>query len=1053
MHTEPQPEQSPTQDSTLELDALRQRVEQLTSWVVHWQQAEADKTRLLVLEREQRLLAESLVEATAALTSRTSQDEVLDLILDHAQRLVPCAAANVMLLEGDVLGVVRQRGYQSFGCEEFIAHFAEPLQQLPLEAEVIRSSQPLVLSDTHACPDWVIYPSGAWIRSHLAVPICVQGQVLGLLQLDSDVPGQFTLADAQRLTPLANVAAVALENARLIEASQRQAQQLEALVQVAGDISGLRDLDTLLHQIVEWAIQLLDGSAGSLFLLRPEQDILEETVIIGEANVQPGATRQRGQGLTGKVWETGQPLIVEDYGEWPGRVEQPVDMRGMTVLAVPVQSGDQFLGVLAVDAPRQRRRFSAADATLLGQLATQAAIAIQNSRLFEASQRQAQRLQVLAEITRDLTALHDLDQLLSTIVERAMQLLGGRSGNIFLLRPELGVLEEVIAIGSQPTHTRKERRPGEGLSGKVWEIGQPLIVADYASWPGRLPDSHPAPNLTVVSVPICWGDQFLGVLDVGADNRQRHFTQADADLLQQLASQAAIAIHNARLITQLEQHIGQVQLIMDTVPDGMVLLDNTCRVVMANPAGRRYLADLAQAAVGDQLDHLADQSIGDFLATVAEPLPREVTIPDTTSDQRERVRVFQVTARPLQAGNPPDGWVLIIREVTRERELHQRAEEQERLAALGQLAAGIAHDFNNILQVIIGFAELSLLRGDASDQVKRDLERISQQGQRAGQLVRQLLDFARRSVSVKQTLDVQAFLEGMLKWLRRAIPEHIRISLEVRPGRYLVSADSGQLEQALTNLAVNARDAMPEGGELRLRLTRLVRQPDQPPPAGCPDLPVGDWVALALSDTGVGIAPDVLPHIFEPFFTTKPVGKGTGLGLAQVFGIVKQHMGYIGVVSQPGRGTTFTIYLPSVPDGSTSDARPIDQVPLPLGQGQLIMLVEDDDIVREATQSMLEYLNYRVLAVSDGQAALDAYARHADEISLVLTDLTMPELSGLALAQQLRAKHPEAKLLAMTGYAMDIGQPELQTSAFVAWLSKPLDIGQLALALHRVIGA
>lgn len=1052
MDADPQAQQTLTQDAAQQIRVLKEQITHLSALVTHWQQAEADKARLLVLEREQRLLAESLVEATTALTSRTSQDQVFDLILDHAQRLVPCAATNVMLLDGDVLRVVRQRGYQAFGCDKFVDHLSEPLPRLPLEAQIVRSAQPLVVPDTRAAPDWVVYPGTSWIRSHLAVPICLQEQVLGLLELDSDVPGHFTLADAQRLAPLANVAAVALENTRLLEASQRQAQQLEALVQVARDMSALRDLDTLLRQIVEWAVQLLDGTAGSLFLLRPEQDRLEGIIVTGTHNAQPGAIRKRGQGLSGKIWETGQPLIVDDYGQWPGRQEQPVDMTGVGVVGVPIRWGDQFLGVLTVDAPNKQRRFNRTDAALLSQLATQAAIAIHNARLFEATQRQAHQLQVLAEITRDLTALHDLDVLLNTIVERAMQLLGGHSGNIFLLRPELGVLEEVITVGDQTTHPTKVRRPGEGLSGKVWQAGQPMIVADYGSWPGRLPGSPPAPYLTVVSVPIRWGEEFLGVLDVAADNRQRRFTQADADLLQQMASQAAIAIHNARLITQLEQHVSQVQLIMDTVPDGMVLLDNTGRVVMANPAGLRHLSDLARATVGDHLSHLGDQLIEDLLTTAQEPLPREVTIPASDAEQAGRPRVFEVTTRPLQGAELRGGWVLIIREVTRERELHQRAEEQERLAAVGQLAAGIAHDFNNILQVIIGFAELLLLRGEVSDSVKRDLERISQQGQRAGQLVRQLLDFARRSVSIRQTLDMQAFLEGILKWLRRAIPEHIRIQLEVTPGRYLVSADSAQLEQALTNLAVNARDAMPEGGELRLRLTHLFLQPGQPPPDGCPDLPAGDWITLAVSDTGVGIAPDVLPHIFEPFFTTKPIGKGTGLGLAQVFGIVKQHMGYIGVVSQPGRGTTFTVYLPSLRESSEAGSQPADREQMPLGHGQLIMLVEDDDIVREATQSMLEYLNYRVLPVSDGHTALDTYACHADEIALVLTDMTMPELSGLALAEKLRANYPEAKLLAMTGYAMDVREPELQASGFLGWLSKPLDIGELAHAIHRATG-
>jgi two-component system cell cycle sensor histidine kinase/response regulator CckA len=248
--------------------------------------------------------------------------------------------------------------------------------------------------------------------------------------------------------------------------------------------------------------------------------------------------------------------------------------------------------------------------------------------------------------------------------------------------------------------------------------------------------------------------------------------------------------------------------------------------------------------------------------------------------------------------------------LTELKETQARIVQQERLVAVGQLAAGIAHDFNNILTAILGFAKLIEMSPDTPDSVKKDIIAIGCAGQRAAYLVRQILDFSRKSIRQPQQLDLASFVQNTVEYFRRTMPENIHISVEIEPGEYLLNADPVQLQQVLTNLAVNARDAMPKGGRLTIQLSRRNLRPGDSLPCEYLETPSGKWVVLSVSDTGIGIPAEVLPHIFEPFFTTKGVGEGSGLGLAQVYGIVRQHEGCLDVSSHEDQGATFTIYLP-----------------------------------------------------------------------------------------------------------------------------------------------
>jgi PAS domain S-box-containing protein len=337
----------------------------------------------------------------------------------------------------------------------------------------------------------------------------------------------------------------------------------------------------------------------------------------------------------------------------------------------------------------------------------------------------------------------------------------------------------------------------------------------------------------------------------------------------------------------------------------------------------------------------------------------------------------------------------------------------QKMEAIGRLAGGVAHDFNNLLTAIMGYGELIQNRLSATDPVRKEVEEICKAADRAHGLTRQLLAFSRKQVLELKALNLNGVLGEMDKLLRRLIGEDVELATELAPDLALVKVDHGQIEQVLFNLAVNARDAMPNGGRLTIR-TRNATVTEKIT-RGNASVPPGDYVALSVSDTGHGMSEYVQAHIFEPFFTTKEVGKGTGLGLSMVYGIIQQSSGFIMFESSPGRGTTFTIYLPRAVGDAASlvKKKPAEA----RGGSETILLVEDEEVVRKLAQRILADQGYTLLTASSGTEALELCERHLKPINMMLTDIVMPQISGRALAQRLQATYPNMKVLYMSGYA------------------------------------
>jgi PAS domain S-box-containing protein len=377
----------------------------------------------------------------------------------------------------------------------------------------------------------------------------------------------------------------------------------------------------------------------------------------------------------------------------------------------------------------------------------------------------------------------------------------------------------------------------------------------------------------------------------------------------------------------------------------------------------------------------------------------------------------------------------------------QQLRQAQKLEAVGQLAGGVAHDFNNLLTVVSGYSELMLRRLDPNHPHHAHLQEIQAVADRGAGLVRQLLAFSRRQVLQPQVLDLNTLVGNLEKMLRRLIREDIELSFDLAPDLGQVRADPGQVEQVLLNLSVNARDAMPQGGTLLLQ-TRNEKL-DEIYAARHGVVEPGAYVLLAVSDTGIGMDAATQARIFEPFFTTKAPGQGTGLGLATVYGIVKQSEGYIWVYSEPGKGTTFKVYLPRIEAEVAQVAR--EELPQAEGRGETLLLVEDEKALRDLAVLILRESGYVVLAAGRGDEALELAARHSGPIHLLLTDMVMPGMNGRALADQLRARRPELKVVYMSGYAEKIAEQQEELPAGAAFLQKPFRSSALLLKVRQVL--
>ncbi len=506
------------------------------------------------------------------------------------------------------------------------------------------------------------------------------------------------------------------------------------------------------------------------------------------------------------------------------------------------------------------------------------------------------------------------------------------------------------------------------------------------------------------------------------------------------------------LQSYLEQHAKLLPALLDSAAQAIIGVDQRGRIVLANARTEQMFgygrAELQGASIELLLPESARESHTRHRAEYfASPRVRPMGIGMDLSGRRKDGEIFPVEVS-LSYLDTMEGRFAIafISDTSPRKRLEEQLLHAQKMEAVGRLAGGVAHDFNNLLTVILGYERMLLEELPEGSPLRDYAEEVLKAGDRAAELVNQLLAFSRRQMMQPRVVDLNLLLRESEKMLRRLIGEDIKLNVLLSPEAGNIRVDPGHLQQIVFNLAVNARDAMPQGGKLTIE-TAPAHLDEEYARTHAGVVP-GEYVMIGISDTGHGMDAETKRHMFEPFFTTKGQGKGTGLGLATVYGIVKQSGGDIWVYSEPGQGTTFKLYFPRVNENPEQIAA---HVPAALRGTETVLVVEDEAGVRDLIAAQLRQLGYTVLAAADGHEAIRLSGEHSGPIPMLLTDVVLPELSGRQVAEQLRAARPEMKVIYLSGYTENAVVHHGVLDPEVDFLGKPFSQRALAKKLREVL--
>ncbi len=669
--------------------------------------------------------------------------------------------------------------------------------------------------------------------------------------------------------------------------------------------------------------------------------------------------------------------------------------------------------------------------------------------------KQSEALQsALYRIAEKTSSAEDLEEFYTAIHAIVGELMYARNFYIALHDPVTQLLsfpyfvdEEEPCPGPQPL--------GRGLTEYVLRTGEPLLaspqVFDHLVAAGKV-ESVGAPSLDWLGVPLKSGSRTFGVLVVQSYTERVRFAEKEKEILTFVSQHVASAIEHKRHQEALRQSEARYRSLVQSAVYGMYRSSLEGRFLDVNPALISMLGyDTAEEvlALDPEKDIYSDP---EHRARLAREYQRNRRIDNEEvlwKRKDGKVITVRLSGRAVNLdGN--EALEIIAEDITDRRVLEDQFRQAQKMEAVGRLAGGVAHDFNNLLMVIGGYTEVLLQQLGPGDPRRKKVEAIQRASESAVSLTRQLLAFGRKQVLELKVIDLSTVVAETGKLLRPLIGEDVELVISPAADLWKCKADPSQIEQVVMNLAVNSRDAMPRGGKLIIE-TRNATLDDAYRRAHASVQP-GDYVMLAVSDTGCGMDAETQARIFEPFFTTKEKSKGTGLGLSTVYGIVKQSGGYIFAYSEPGRGTTFKVYLPRVQESAEREDEAALPVPRSRRQGtETLLLVEDEDSVRELVREALEARGYKICSARNGNQALALAARPELKIDLMITDVVMPGMGGHELAQRLAAMRPAVKVLYLSGYTEDAIVHHGVLDPGTAFLQKPFTLDTLACKVREVL--
>ncbi len=809
---------------------------------------------------------------------------------------------------------------------------------------------------------------------------------------------------------------------RDVTARRRAECVQEAVYRISHTAHTAENLQQLLRAIHEIVGELMPAKNFYVSLYNEKDDRLEFPYFVDEYDTARDIPpRKLRKGLTEYVLRTGHSLLAtpEVYERLVAAGEaELIGTPSIDWLGVPLKVKDRTIGVVVTQTYSQGVRYGPSELDILTFVSSQMAMAIERKRVEDAWREQSELLQRIVD---------NIPVMLVFLDEQGRIQWGNREWSHTLGYDLAEARQRDIFADLYPDPAERQRLRDS--------IGAPV-----GQWTDFRTRTRRGAVLDTIwaNAPLTGGGWLAIGMDVSdrrrAEERYRAFIAQSSEGVSRLEIDPPVPT----TLSEEEQ--------IDRLYAGARIAE--CNDAMARMYGYNEARDLVETRLAD-LHNVSDPTNREQIRAFIRAGYRVSDSETREHDRDGRPRVFLNNV----VGFVEDGHLVRVwgtqRDVTEQRHLEEQFRQSQKMEAVGQLAGGIAHDFNNLLTAILGNTQLLLRELPPGDAKRGDVEEIRKASERAASLTRQLLAYSRRQMLQPEVLDLNGVVAEMDKMLRRLIGEHIALVTVLAPDLGRVRADPNQLEQVIVNLAVNARDAMPDGGKLTIE-TANVDLDETYAQTHLGSVP-GPYAMLAVTDSGVGMDAGVRAHLFEPFFTTKEVGRGTGLGLATVYGIVKQSGGYISVYSEVGRGSSFKIYLPRIATPSGTPASP--HRGRPARGTETVLVVEDEPAVLTLSRRALEAQGYIVLTASDAAAALRVVERHGGTIHLLVTDVVMPGKSGRELADKLAAQRPGIRVLYMSGYPGDAVVAHGSLPAGSAFLQKPFSPDSLARKVRDVLDA
>ena len=1031
--------------------------------------------RVFAESKARQRAAEALAEVEREIVSELNLDRLLDIIIAQATRVFEADGA-IHLVEPD--GSLVPRAWSRAWDHRDL--------QVPAGKGVVgrcaELGEGIVVNDYERWADAVPqFVAGGMTRA-MGHALTVHNRLLGIIAVSrvGHDARPFDREEFAVLGSFANHAAIALENARLFEEATRQAARMRALAEVERLLSENLDSGAIAQRIVESLRVLLAVRVCTVYRLVEASGDLAALAVAGDVGPSygPDIVFPSGTGVAAIAVREGRPVATPDMLEDPrvsltpavrARIEQA---SYRAVLALPLAVDGRVMGALGVG-DRRGRAFRDEDVQLAQAFAAQAANALENARLYEDAQRREREAAILARVARELTESLEPDEVGKRIVKNVRQLVGAPLSLLHLVQPD-GSLRVIAWSGEAPPYSTPEHPlpAGTGVSSIVVREGRPFWSSDLLNDPSVVLAEETrqalqrSGNRAYLGAPLRLKGEIIGSLTVG-DKLGRAFSHGEVALLETFADHVAMVLVNTQLFAgekaaraaaeaserALKESESRYRGLVEGSLQGVYIHKDSI-IRFANPALARIFGYespeemIGARSTGLMAPHEVSRLEGYAAARLrGEPVPSRY---EYEGVRRYGTGLWVEAAASVVPWEEERAFLVTVVDITERKRLEEELRQSQKMEAVGRLAGGVAHDFNNLLTVIIGRAGLALDRVGPEDPLRRDFEVIQKTAERGATVTQQLLAFSRKQVLQPKVLDLDAIVIGMETMLRRLIGEHIRLATVSGEEVECVKADPGQIEQVIMNLALNARDAMPGGGTLTIETANATlddrwvgRHPGSRP---------GRYVRLTVTDTGSGLDEKAQAHLFEPFFTTKEIGKGTGLGLAMVYGIVKQSNGYIAVESAPGRGTSFEIHLPRFAEAAEQASRPSGGKEIAREQ-ETILLVEDESDVRELARDVLSMAGYRVVEAATGGDAERLCREHAGPIHLLLTDVIMPKMGGRELAARLAGSRPGMRVLYMSGYTDDAISRHGVLGPGISFLPKPFTPADLARKVRKVLDA